>query len=361
VSAVHPWAALTSAVLTLLVASLLVATAVSRARRTRRAVRDAQRRAELMPLVHALLDAEDDDAGTPDLPATDPLLDELVLELLPQLRGADRAVLQAVLVRRGVVDQAVAELGARAAWRRGRAAERLGNIAGGQHVPQLAALLGDPVPDVRSAAARALGRTGEVSAVALLLTGLAARPGVPPGIVGMALLDLGTPALPALREAVNGPVAEARSLAAELLGLHGDPAAADVLVEVVADAQRDPAVRRTAATALGRIGSPHATAALVLALTSPGALDVRVAAAEALGRIGDPSGLDALTRGLRTGAPLVQVTCAEAMAAFGSNGRARLAAHAVLAGPTGTAARAALDTLDVRAAARRPAATRVPA
>jgi hypothetical protein len=64
--------------------------------------------------------------------------------------------------------------------------------------------------------------------------------------------------------------------------------------------------------------------------------------------------------GLRTGAALVRATCADALAGFGAPGRARLAAHAVLAGPTGAAARSALDTLDARAA-RRPAPARVAA
>jgi len=350
-----------SAVLAVLVVLLLVATAVEHTRRTRRAARAARRRAELTPLVHALLDGESG-SDAPDVSGGDPLLDELVLELLPQLRGADRAALQAVLVERGVVDQAGAQLGARAAWRRGRAAELLGNVASSRHLPELVALLADPVADVRSAAARALGRTGDVAAAEPLLAALATRPGLPPGIVGMALLDLGTPVLAALRAAVNGPVPEARPLAAELLGLHGDAGATEVLVQVVADGHRAPAVRRSAASALGRIGSPNATPALVLAVTSTGPLHVQVAAAEALGRIGDPAGLDALTAGLRSEEALVRATCADALAGLGDAGRARLAAHAVLRGPTGAAARSALDILDARALhTRRRAAARVPA
>jgi len=360
VSTVEAVSIAASAVLALLVVALLVATAVEHTGRARRAARTARRRAELTPLVHALLEA-DDGVDAPDVSGSDPLLDELVIELLPQLRGADRTALQAVLVERGVVDQAGVMLSSRTAWRRGRAAELLGNVASGRHVPQLVALLADPVADVRSAAARALGRTGDVAAVAPLLAGLAVRPGIPPGIVGMALLDLGTPALPALRAAVNGPVPEARPLAAELLGLHGDPGAADLLVEVLADVHRAPVVRRSAASALGRIGSPHATATLVSTVTTTGPLEVQVAAAEALGRIGDPAGLEALTSGLRTGAALVRSACAESLAAFGPAGRARLAAHAVLLGPTGAAARSALDTLDARALGRRPAPVRVAA
>jgi HEAT repeat protein len=350
VSGIEAGSLVVSAVLALLTVLLLLATALEHAGRTRRAARTARHRAELTPLVHALLE---DDAPDSDVSSADPLLDELVLELLPQLRGADRAALQSVLVDRGVVDQAAAQLGARAAWRRGRAAELLGNVASSRHVPDLVALLTDPVADVRSAAARALGRIGDVTSVAPLLAALDARPSVPPGVVGMALLDLGTPALPALRDAVNGPLRAARPVAAQLLGLHGDPGATDVLADVVADGRRTPVVREAAASALGRIGSPHATPALVAALTSDAPVGVRLAAAQALGRIGDPGCLDPLTTTMRSAPVPVRAACADALTALGDRGRARLVAHAYLAGPTGAVARAALDSSAARAV-RRP-------
>jgi HEAT repeat protein len=336
-----------SLVLAGLVAVLLVAVGCEHVLRTRRLVRDARRRTELTPLVHALLDG-DAAEGVAAAPA---LLDDLVLDLLPQLRGADRTALQAVLLERGVVTRAAGELGARGAARRGRAALLLGNAASLAHTVQLVALLGDRAAEVRSAAARALGKTGDADAAGPLLAAATARPGLPPGVAGMALLDLGTAALPALRAALDTGAPVAQSLAADLIGVHGDPAGTEALVRLVGDPGRDPDVRRSAAQALGRIGSPVATMALTAALLSAADAPLQAAAAEALGRIGDPEALDALTAGLRSAGPDVRAACADALALLGEAGRLRLAAHAVLRGPSGDAARSALDVLTL---SRRP-------
>jgi HEAT repeat protein len=221
----------------------------------------------------------------------------------------------------------------------------LGNAASTEHTAQLVHLLEDRAAEVRSAAARALGQTGDPAAVGPLLAAVTAPLGLPPGVAGMALLDLGTVALPAFRAALDAGLPTAQSLAAELLGLHGDPVAVEALTALVVDARRDPDVRRAAAKALGRIGSPVATAALVSALLDSGDAPLQGAAAEALGRIGDPAGLDALTTGLRSAGLDVRAACADALALIGEQGRVRLAAHAVLRGPTGEAARSALDVL----------------
>jgi HEAT repeat protein len=330
-----------SVVLAGLVVVLLLAVGGEHLTRTRRHARDVRRRSELTPLVHALLDGD----PVADVASAPALLDDLVLDLLPQLRGADRAALQAVLLERGVVTRAAGQLGARGAARRGRAALLLGNAASLAHTAQLVALLGDRASEVRSAAARALGKTGDPDAADPLLAATTARPGLPPGVAGMALLDLGTAALPALRAALDTGAPVARSLAADLIGVHGDPVATDALIRLVDDPAGDPDVRRSAAQALGRIGSPAATGTLAAAVPVPGDAPLQAAAAEALGRIGDPAGLDALTTGLRSPTPEVRAACADGLALFGEAGRIRLAAHAVLRGPSGDAARSALDVL----------------
>ena len=338
-----------SLVVALLVVVLLAAVAVEHGARTRRLARDARRRAELTPLVHALLDGDaGDEAAMTAAPA---LLDELVLDLLPQLRGADRTALQSVLLERGVVTRAAGELTARGAARRGRAAVLLGNAASVEHTAALVALLDDRAPEVRNAAARALGKNGDSAAVGPLLAAVTARQPLPPGVAGMALLDLGVAALPSLRAALGAGFPVAQTLAAELLGLHGDPVAAQTLIDLVGDDSRDADTRRAAAQALGRIGSPLATEALAAALLTPGPALLQCAAAEALGRIGDAGGLDVLTTGLRSAAVDVRGACADALALTGEPGRVRLAAHAVLLGPTGEAARSALDVLGL---SRRP-------
>ena len=341
------------AVLAGLVVVLLLAVAVEHLQRTRSQARDAHRRAELMPTVHALLDDDEDDpAGA----ATDPrvvsaprLLDDLVLDLLPQLRGEDRRALQRVLVARGVVDRAATDLTARASWRRGRAATLLGSAAGADRTPALAALLADRSADVRGAAARALGKAGDPAAVTPLLTALTGARALPLGIVGMALLDLGTPVLPALRTALTDGSPAAQALAAEVLGVQGDPQATSGLLALVPGHRLPTEVRQAAATALGRIGSPRATAALTGLLTAGHLPVLQRAAAEALGRIGDPAGISALVSGLHVLDPGVRAACADALAAIGEEGRGRLR---VLAIGTSPASRAALSALDAVATAR---------
>jgi HEAT repeat protein len=241
-----------------------------------------------------------------------------------------------------VVARAAGDLRARAAWRRGRAATLLGSTASRWFTAELSALLADRNGEVRCAAARALGKAGDPAAIGALLASLdAARP-LPAGIVGMAVLDLGTPVLPALRAALAGGGPGARTLAAEVLGLHGDLAAAPALEGLLAAAGQPAAVRRAAAGALGRIGSPTSTPVLLTALGVPA---LTATAAEALGRIGDPFALPALTAGLSAARPEVRTACAGALGALGAEGRAALAGAAAGTGSAAAAARAALDGL----------------
>ena len=336
-AAVVATAALTGATLL-----LLAAVAVEHSRRGRRQARDAARRAELTPLVYAALDGGDD-AAQAALEHAPALLDDLVLDLLPQLRGADRAALGGVLVRRGVVARAAGDLSARAPWRRGRAAALLGNAADTGSTAALVALLTDRSVAGRCAAARALGKAGDPRATVPLLRALSRSRRVPAGVVGMALLDLGTPVLPALRAAVTAPTSSAaQALTADLLGLHGDLAAAGLLAALAADPVQPLTVRRSAVTALGRLGSPEATPVLAAALAERGVPALRRAAAEALGRIGDDAAL-AVLAGSFTGDAAVRADCADALAGAGEEGRERLAAHAWSSGPLGEAARAALS------------------
>ena len=333
----------------LLVALLLVAVGVTHTLRRRRADGALRRRAELRPLVLALLAGDPDGAEpAPDVVGAPAELDTVVLELLPSLRGADRAVLQRVLAERGVVARAAADLTARAAWRRGRAAALLGATSGSHHTAALTLLLGDRSLAVRCAATRSLGKSGDPSAVPPLLSALTAARPLPHGVVGMALLDIGTPALPALREAARCGSPEAQALVIELLGVHGDLVAAGVLESVLADRERSTVVRRAAAVALGRIGSPRPADTLSRVLAHSVAPDLRSATAEALGRIGDPAALPALTAGLTAPEGEVRAACADALVALGAEGREWLGTLAGGAGPAADAARAALDAAPPR-------------
>jgi HEAT repeat protein len=224
----------------------------------------------------------------------------------------------------------------------------LGSTASGDQTPGLVRLLADRSPDVRSAAARALGKAGDATAAPDLLTALTAARPLPSGIVGMALLDLGTDALPVLRENLTTGTPAAAALAASLLGLHGDLAAAPALTAVVRDPGRTPEVRRAAAEALGRIGAPQASDALTSALAFDPEPPLRQAAAEALGRIGDPAAVPTLVACLATDDLMVRTACGDALTAIGPEGREWLERLAAGEGLGAVAARGALDVLAVR-------------
>jgi HEAT repeat protein len=337
-----PGVLLTSSVVTGLIVLLLLSVGGAHLARHRRERRDASRRAALTPLVYTLLDGEQTAASLADAPA---VLDEVVLHLLPQLRGNDRQVLRDLLLARGVVDRAAEQLSAHASWRRGRAAMLLGATGSTRYTPDLVTLMEDRSPDVRSAATRALGKAGDVAAVPDLLAALTTSRPVPSGIVGMALLDLGTSALPALRTALESGTAPARALSASLLGLHGDLPATAALTAALDDGWAPTDVRRAAAGALGRIGAPQAADALSRATVHAGDPVLRSTAAEALGRIGDPGCVPALVAGMAAADLRVRTSCADALAAITPEGRDRLEDLAGSCGAAADAARAALDAL----------------
>ncbi|MGY1984637.1 HEAT repeat domain-containing protein [Blastococcus sp. SYSU DS0669] len=335
------------AAVTALIVVLLVLVGAAHLLRGRRVARDARRKRELTPLVHALLD--DGPAGGAPLPeavGAPAELDAIVLELLPQLRGSGREVLRRLLTERGVVACAVADLSARTPWRRGRAVTLLGSAAGTSHVAAMTPLLRDRSLEVRCAAARALGKAGDPAAVDPLLRATRGAGGLPHGVVGMALLDLGTAALPVLRDALAGSRGVARELVAELLGVHGDASAAPLLEDLLRDVREDLGVRRAAAAALGRIGSPTSTEPLVAALTHSPDARLQRTSAEALGRVGDPVATIPLLAGLAAPGIAVRSACADALGRLGAEGR--LALREVADGPGAAAdvARAALDELD---------------
>jgi HEAT repeat protein len=99
-------------------------------------------------------------------------------------------------------------------------------------LPDLTRLLHDRDPDVRAAAARALGKLGRPEAVPHLLGALERKRSVPVGVVSMALLHLGPPCAPALRHGLARENSRhVRALAAELLGWLGAIGAVDQLIE----------------------------------------------------------------------------------------------------------------------------------
>jgi len=135
--------------------------------------------------------------------------------------------------------------------------------------------------------------------------------------VAEALVKIGEPAVPALAEALKDEDREVRSSAAKALGEIGESAVSAVpaLAEALKDKGRE--VRWSAAEALGKIGEPAAAAvpALVEALKDEEEL-VRQSAAEALGQIGEPA-VPALVEALKDGGWSVRSNAAEALGKIG--------------------------------------------
>jgi len=201
-----------------------------------------------------------------------------------------------------------------------RLVEALG-AAGALAVPTLIQALGDWNWDVRRAAAKALGKLGDLHAVpalsvwahagedaahnalqalghpALDLPQAVAQVAVqgawgvliralPSEKVREAMAGLGAPAVPVLIKALGDDWYGVRRAACEALGAIGDLQAVPALIKALGDRDKD--VRRAACEALGAIGDPQAVPALIKALGDRDE-DVRRAAAEALVKIGTPA------------------------------------------------------------------------
>ncbi|HET6866334.1 MAG TPA: HEAT repeat domain-containing protein [Solirubrobacteraceae bacterium] len=208
------------------------------------------------------------------------------------VRGPTHDNIVGYFARQGTIDRELAVLaGARAAWRRGTAAFRLGDIGSERAAPALIAALGDSDRAVRVAAARSLGRLRAPEAGTALVAA-AADGRAPAGLVQWALLQIGPPALPELRSLLVSPNERERAAALQLIGLLGGPSDAGETEARLRDSSS--LVRAQAARALGRLGSDRNLPALMDALEDR-IPDVRAAAAISLGYLRDPRALDALT------------------------------------------------------------------
>lgn len=271
-------------------AVLLAVLALRRTVLARRASQRTELEERLKPLVLAFL------SGEADLPSLPPREQELVADLLGtyarMVRGSSRERITREFERRGAVTREIAELGgAGASWRRAAAAARLGNIRSAAAAAPLRAALADADRDVRTAAARSLGKLADAEAVAPLLATAADRL-IPDTVAAWALLQIGEPALPALRELLHGAEnPRARAQAAGIVGLLGGAADAERLSAGLRDTSAE--VRRACALALGRLGGPRDHDGLLAALDDR-VPAVREAAASALGRLRDPRSLPKL-------------------------------------------------------------------
>ena len=283
------------------------------------------------------------------------------------------------------------------------------------NIDELITQLQDPNPDVRSGAVSALGKSGESTTVAPLITALQDESELVRGYALQGLKDIGPPAVPLLIVALKNPdrkvrrkascviddigyelkevgdfqavepliaalkdpTSVVRSHSVTALGKIGGPQALPAVIsalktEAVRSAldigvcyraiealhrlgktaaehlthalkHQDKAIRRKAATLLGKTGEAGAVDLLIIALNDEHPR-VRSRAAHALGRIGNPSAVNALTVAIRDAAPNVRINALHALGKFGESAVAALIS--ALADPATSVRRHAIAALD---------------
>ncbi|MCH5670786.1 HEAT repeat domain-containing protein [Streptomyces gilvus] len=273
-------------------------------------------------------------------------LEPSLTALLGKVAGGARTTLISLYELRGAAGDAVAALGSHRAARRGRAAQVLGQLAHRPAVAPLCRLLADRDPEVRLAAARALGRIGDSAAVPHLLECLQGPRPVPPGVVMSALVSLGPESQPRVSAGLRmEPLA--RAVAIEVLGATG---AVSRTSEIARALREDPEieVQIKAARALGRLGMPEALQPLLAALDPDRPVSLRTVSAGALGNLGAVVAESRLVELLDDPNTHVAATAARALLRLGPVGQGALRTAADHAGGRAAAqARAALAELAV--------------
>ena len=318
---------LTAAVLVLAAVTLALLLAMVAARLAR-AGRERRRRRLAEPAVALLVRAADD--GDPsalsrlaDLEARRwKALEPTALHLLGIVSGQARADLIGLFERRGVAAAAVRATHSRSAARRARAAYTLGRLCHRPAVAELCRLLADDDADVRGGAARALGRIGDPAAAAPLLAGLSGDHPLPTQIVAHALLRLDGQSVPLLRAALADREPQVRAVAIEVLGRTG---AYDTLPDLIAVLDRDQVVevQVRAVGALTRLGLPQVVEPLLKAADAPDPA-LRASAARALGELGDGRAATRLTALLCDPEDDVAREAAQALVGLGAAGAGAL-------------------------------------
>jgi HEAT repeat protein len=340
--------------ITALLVLLALATAVRKAMRESRDRRHARVEAAVRPALLSYLAEDEPDPHELDEVvqgrAAGRSLQELAAGLLTKLRGEDRRVLERLLDAQGVLDQARRRTRRPGPVGRARAADLLGAAGYEAALPELTRLLRDRDPDVRAAAARALGKLAVPSAVPALLGSLDARRAVPAGVVTMAILHIGPEAAAPLADGLSlDHSGTARAISAELLGRLGGFQAAGRLIEALGSDPEE-RVRAAAARALGRIGVPRSVPPLEAALMQDASASVKQAAAWALGELGGTRGFAGLTAALRSPDHALARRAADALVSCGPLGVALLQRTAATDEPGSPEARETLGRLEPAAA-----------
>ncbi len=209
------------------------------------------------------------------------------------------------------------------AWRRALAARRLGLLDAPEMCEPLRKAMARGPGLVTLAAAHALGRLRDLSALGWLLQHPDATAGhTRRQLVGL-LLRFGPGAARDLRSAVVGgkAVAPIHVAAIDVLGALGDSSSVEPLKDALRQGPFE--ARVAAARALGRVGAPEAGSALIAALDDE-AWQVRAQAARALGAIPDGANVAPLAGRACDVAWWVRRHAAYALGRHGDEGRRAL-------------------------------------
>jgi HEAT repeat protein len=251
------------------------------------------------------------------------VLESILLDHAQLVRGIERERLAGALEELGFVEQHLATLGSRQWWHRAEAAEKLGLSGARKAVRPLAALLDDPVPEVRMRAAKALGRLGGAASVRQLIRTLG-RPSRWSTIrIADVLARMGGEVVDELIEAFPSMTVSSKLAALEVLARIRPLGATAWLVERLVEPHRD--VRARACHALGCVGDPAAAPELIEALEDR-QWPVRAMAAKALGRMRYADATPALCSALRDERWWVRANAADALKAMGPRGSQALEA-----------------------------------
>jgi HEAT repeat protein len=337
----------TGAALGLLILAILTTRAVTEMRT------QAERRIELIhrPLIDALADrgrAGQAIKALGSIPAEHRgIVAKALLALLRVSGGATVANVRKAARVMGLTARWKADLDSRRWWRRADAARALGWVEEQSAVLALVGRLDDRHEEVRAAAVEALGRLGDVRALAPLVEGLWDDSGLQHTRVVLALREFGATAVEPLLAHERRHHAATATIA-DLLGAVGEASALEPLTEWCSDAA--PEVRAAALRALGTLGTCDRTYYYALRALGDDDVEVRAAAARALGRSRRQEAAPYLAEALHDDWE-VAVESAHGLRDLGDAGRRAL--ERATSGPALALARQMLWELD-----RRPASSR---
>lgn len=247
------------------------------------------------------------------------IVESLIWGLLSKVRGSSKQVLVKWLVESGAIGRVCEQTKSRSRVKRARSVELLGSSGIAETASFVADCLHDSDKEVRSVAARALGKFSEKEAVVHLLSALTGPKAIPRSIISMSLLHVGPQAIEPLMDGLLNRSALVRSVCVDMLGIYGAVKATDRLIGCL---QLDPSmkVRVSAAGALGRLGSPKGVEPLVRCITVNAPRKLRVAAVASIGQIGGKQAISWLNSAMLDVDSVVSAAAVEALSKMGDEG-----------------------------------------